>query len=254
MEAGAFKPILTALAMPPAGLLLVIALGLALAVGKRWRLGVGVAAAGAAGLWILSCHGFAMLLAGSLLPSVRPATPERLRDVQAIVVLGGGVVHDAPEYGLPQPNGYLLARLRYGARLARGTGKPLAFSGGVGWAAVDGDLAPEGDVARRVLSEDFGIEPRWVDASSRDTHENALRTHDLLAPRGIRRIALVTHAWHMPRAIREFERAGFTVVPAPTGFAARESRPLLEWLPSADGLSLSRLVLREAAGRAIQAQ
>jgi len=104
-----------------------------------------------------------------------------------------------------------------------------------------------------VLSQDFGLEPRWIDAGSRDTHENALRTRDLLAAQGIRRIALVTHAWHMPRSVREFERAGFTVVPAPTGFAAPEARPLLEWLPSADGLALSRLVLREAAGRAVQA-
>jgi uncharacterized SAM-binding protein YcdF (DUF218 family) len=254
MQAGELKPILTALAMPPTGLLLLILLGLVLAAGKRWRLGVGVAAVGTTALWILSCHGFAMLLAGSLLPQVRPATPDRLRGVQAIVVLGGGVVRDAPEYGMAQPNGYLLARLRYGARLARSTGKPLAFSGGVGWASVDGDIAPEGEVARRVLSQDYGLEPRWIDAESRDTHENALRTRDLLAPQGIRRIALVTHAWHMPRAVREFESAGFTVVPAPTGFASRESRPLLEWLPSADGLMLSRLVLREAAGRVVQAQ
>jgi uncharacterized SAM-binding protein YcdF (DUF218 family) len=195
-----------------------------------------------------------MLLAGSLLPQVPPATPERLQGVQAIVVLGGGVVRDAPEYGMAQPNGYLLARLRYGAHLAKGTGKPLAFSGGIGWAAVDGGIAPEGEVARRVLSQDYGLAPRWTDAESRDTRESALRTRDLLAPEGIKRIALVTHAWHMPRAVHEFERAGFTVVPAPTGFASPEVRPLLEWLPSADGLTLSRLVLREALGRAIQRQ
>lgn len=254
MPAGALKPILTALAMPPAGLLLLIALGLVLALGRHRRTGIGLAAAGTAALWLLSCHGLALLLAGSLLPQERPATPEQLRDVQAIVVLGGGVVRDAPEYGTAQPNAYLLARLRYGARLARATGKPLACAGGVGWASVDGDIPPEGDVARRVLSQDYGLEPRWIDAQSRDTHENALRMRDLLAPAGIRRIALVTHAWHMPRAQREFEQAGFSVVPAPTGFPSPESRPLLEWLPSADGLALSRLVLREAAGRLIQAQ
>src|SRR4051794_21321727 len=254
MSTGELKPILTALAMPPAGLLLLVVLGLVLARGKRWRQGVGIAATGTAGLWLLSCHGVAMLLASLLLPHVRPATPDRLQTVQAIVVLGGGVVRDAPEYGMAQPNGYLLARLRYGARLARNTGKPLAFSGGIGWASVEGGIAPEGEVARRVLSQDYGLTPRWIDNTSHDTRENALRTRELLGAQGIQRIALVTHAWHMPRAVREFERAGFTVVPAPTGFASPESRPLLEWLPSAEGLTFSRLVLREAAGRVIQGQ
>lgn len=248
------KPIVTALVLPPASPLLLVLLGLLLAVGKRWRAGVGLAAFATLSLWLLSCHAVAMLLAGSLLPQVRPATPERLQGVQAIVILGGGVLRDAPEYGMAQPSGALLARLRYGARLAKVTGKPLAFSGGIGWAAVDGGIAPEGEVARRVLSQDYGLAPRWTDSQSRDTHESALRTRDLLAPESIRRIALVTHAWHMPRSVREFERAGFTVVPAPTGFASPEVRPLLEWLPSANGLALSRLVLREALGRAIQPQ
>jgi uncharacterized SAM-binding protein YcdF (DUF218 family) len=254
MNPAELKPILGTLALPPTGLLLLILLGLALAASRRWRLGLGLAASATVALWLLSCHAFAMLLAASLLPQVRPATPEQLQSVQAIVVLGGGVLRDAPEYGAAQPTGYLLARLRYGAGLARSTGKPLAFSGGIGWAAVGGGIAPEGEVARRVLSQDYGVAPRWTDSESRDTRENALRTRDLLAPEGIRRIALVTHAWHMPRSVREFERAGFSVVPAPTGFASPEVRPLLEWLPSADGLTLSRLVLREALARAVQPQ
>lgn len=252
MNPAELKPILAALALPPTGPLLLVVLGMLLALGRRRRLGLALVASATAALWLLSCHGFGMLLAASALPQVRPATPDRLQGVQAIVVLGGGVLRDAPEYGAAQPNGVLLARLRYGARLARETGKPLAFSGGIGWAAVNGDIAPEGDVAARVLSQDYGMAARWNDAVSRDTRENALRTRDLLVPAGIQRIALVTHAWHMPRAVREFERAGFTVVPAPTGFPSAEMRPLLEWLPSSDGLSLSRLVLREALGRAVQ--
>src|SRR4051812_43816695 len=98
-----FKPILTALAMPPTGLLLLVLLGLLLAAGRRWRAGLGLAACATAALWIVSCHGFGMLLAATLLPPVRPATPERLQGVQAIVVLGAGVVRDAPEYGMAQP-------------------------------------------------------------------------------------------------------------------------------------------------------
>lgn len=252
MELGELKPVLSALALPPAAPLLLLAIGLLLAARRRKRLGLGVAWFAAAQLWLLSCSGFALLLSRLLLPQVQPLDRAALDRVQAVVVLGAGVLRDAPEYEVPQPNGYLLARLRYGARLAREAGKPLAFSGGVGWASIGGGIAPEGDAAKAALQQDFGLVPRWVDGESRDTHENALRTRDLLQPAGVQRIALVTHAWHMPRAMREFERAGFVVVPAPTGFLAPQVRPLLQWIPSGEGLADSRVVLREALGLLVQ--
>ena len=80
---------------------------------------------------------------------------------------------------------------------------------------------------------------------SRDTAENAEQIRALLARDGIQRIALVTSAWHMPRAAQLFSAAGFTVLQAPTNFAAATQRPLLEWLPSPPGLQASQRVLRE---------
>jgi uncharacterized SAM-binding protein YcdF (DUF218 family) len=61
----------------------------------------------------------------------------------------------------------------------------------------------------------------------------------------VQHIALVTHGWHMPRSQKHFEEAGFKVLPAPTGLIRPLERPLLEWLPSAHGLTASRQVLRE---------
>ena len=52
----------------------------------------------------------------------------------------------------------------------------------------------------------------------------------------------------MPRSVRAFQAAGFSVVPAPTGFPSAETRPLLAWLSSSEGLTLSRHVLREVLG------
>lgn len=245
---GELKPILTALVMPPAAPLLLALLGLLLAARRHLRTGLAIAFIGIAALWLLACHAVAAWLAASVLPQVEPARPAQLAQaqVQAIVVLGGGVLPRAPEYGVAQPGSYTLARLRYGAWLSRQAGKPVAFAGGVGWAAGD-DFPSEAEVARRTLLE-FGVALRWADAQSRDTAENAQRMHELLAREGITRIALVTDSWHMPRALLEFRRAGFTVTPAPNGFPATETRGLLTWLPSSEGVTLSRQVLREALG------
>ncbi len=72
--------------------------------------------------------------------------------------------------------------------------------------------------------------------------------HALLAKDGVRRIALVTSSWHMPRSVLAFEQAGFEVLPAPTVFNLPQQRPLLEWLPSLHGLLGSQRVLREWLG------
>lgn len=253
MELGEFKPFLTALVLPPAAPLLLAFLGWLL-VRRKKALG-GVLCVGAlGGLWLLGCNAVAVWLALHILPQV-PALPPataaaalQARQVQAVVVLGGGVQAFAPEYGSAQPTADTASRLRYGVWLARQSHLPLAFAGGVGW-ANSGTAAPsEGAVARAVASQDYGMALRWVDDQSRDTAENASKLHALLARDGVQRIALVTQAWHMPRAQQAFEQAGFTVVPAPTGFTLPQQRSMLEWLPTGHGLQASREVLREWLG------
>lgn len=249
MEAGELKPLLAALVLPPAGPLLLALLGVLVATRRR-RLGLALATLGIAAALLLSTNAVALLLAPHLMPGVRAAQPQDLQPAGAIVVLGGGLAFEAPEYATAQPNGHTLQRLRYGAWLARRTGKPLAFAGGVGWAAAGTGAEPEGAVARRVL-EEYALEPRWVDDRSRDTGENAARMAQLLHPAGVRRIALVTDATHMPRAAAAFRRAGFEVLPAPTGFPSPQARPLLEWLPSGVGVQTNRSLVREWLARVV---
>ncbi len=253
MSPGELKPLLTALALPPAGPLLLALLGL-LVMARRWLAGAILSLLGIGALWFLSCNAVGVGLAHSLLPQVKPVNVRsaEMANVQAIVILGGGVLGQAPEYGLAQPSGPTLERVRYGAWLARQTKKPLAFAGGVGWAAGP-NTTPEADVARTVLKDDYGLELRWSDSRSRDTAENATRMAQAMRGDRIQRIALVTHAWHMPRAVAAYQKAGFQVTPAPTGFAVPRERELLEWLPSVHGLDLSRSVLREWLGRQLGA-
>jgi uncharacterized SAM-binding protein YcdF (DUF218 family) len=250
MLPGELKPVLTALLLPPAGPLLLMLLGVLLATRRRGA-GLLIALAGLVLAWLLSTTAIALVLARVLLPPLEAARTEQVQQVQAIVVLGGGVLPRAPEFGAAQPSPHTLGRLRYGAWLARQTGKPLAFAGGIGWAAAGTDTEAEGTVAARTLQDDYGMKLRWMDDRSRDTTENAARMAEQLRRDGIRRIALVTDATHIPRAVAAFRAVGFEVLPAPTNFVIAAERPLLQWLPSTTGIADCRALIREWLARAV---
>lgn len=258
---GSWKPLFTALVLPPVPWLgLVIASAALMRRHRGW--GWTLALTACAGLWLCSTDGMAELVVRRL---VQPPVALELaresavlqdpavRRASAVVVLGGGRERLAPEYGAASLSPPTLDRLRYGIWLGRRLDLPLAFSGGVGHRG--GQEAPEAEVAGRVAAEEFGSPLRWQETASRDTRENADLTVPLLARDGVRRIVLVTHGWHMPRALRAFREAAarsgadIEVVPAPMALAQRQEDPLLRWLPSAEGSMLVRQALREWLGR-----
>ena len=243
---GEIKAIAAALLLPPALPLLLAVAGL---LCSRRAIGRLLIAVGLLALWLVSCNATAVWLSQQLLPQVKVLEPSRQAQllasgVQAIVILGGGIQPFASEYGQAQPNASTAARLRYGFQLAKHSGLPMAFAGGIGWSNSGQAVPSEASTAKAFTTEN-GLTLRWTEDQSRDTAENADRMHDLLEPAGIHSITLVTHAWHMPRSQALFEKAGFKVLPAPMGFILPSERPLLEWIPSAQGLTSSRNVLRE---------
>ncbi len=251
MEPAEWRPILAALALPPAAPLLLAGLGFLLGLRRR-VLGGALVAAGVAALWLLSCNAVAIQLSHRLLRQVAPLPAATVADhlkfqqVQAIVVLGGGVQARVPELDGPQPSTHTTARVLYGAWLARQSALPLAFAGGLGWAnAGDAAHPSEAEAVAQMLRRLGAPAPRWLDDTSRDTAENARNIVPMLQRAGVRRVALVTSAAHMPRAVLAFENAGMPALPAPTDFLVPSQRPLLEWLPSAHGLQASQTVLRE---------
>lgn len=177
-----------------------------------------------------------------------PAIPHEgiVPEAGAIVVLGADIVPHATEYGGATLGELSLARLRYGATLARRTGLPLVTSGGV----LHWRTHPLSEIMAEVLRTEFRQKARWRETKSQTTGGNAAGTAALLRAEGIERVLLVTHAWHMPRAKRAFERAGLQVVPAPTAFRAWPALKWASFVPSAGALRESRWALHEAAGRA----
>jgi len=163
---------------------------------------------------------------------------------QAIVVLGARRYADAPEYDFQDTVGPLgLERVRYAAWLQRKTGLPILVSGG----APGGEKTAEADHMRSVLTDEFRANVKWVERESRNTLENAAFSQKLLADAKIHHVYLVTQAWHMRRATSAFEAVGIQVTPAPTGFQTltRREREETAYLPSAWGMTLTSLALRE---------
>lgn len=264
MTGNELKPLLSVFAMPQTIGLAITGLGLCLALStraSRWRRTAVVACVtGMATLWLGSIQMTALWLQDHVLdpPAALRASDiaELRRQVQgkrpadtAIVVLGGGRQGQAVEYGTSMLTEAPLARLHYGVWLARSTGLPLAYSGGVGWAQTEG--ASEAQTAQMVASRDYGLPLRWLEASSRDTRENARLSVAMLKQAGVRRIVVVTHASHMRRAVRAFMQAGgadVEVIAAPMGFITLEDRWPLAWLPSAHGYRLVDAAWHEVIG------
>ena len=99
------------------------------------------------------------------------------------------------------------------------------------------------------LRETFDVPVRWLEGESRNTAENARFSASMLGGAGVERVALVSQAWHLPRATAEFERAGLGVIPAPTEFASAPPPGLHGWIPRAYHLQQSTQALHEWLGR-----
>lgn len=239
--------LLKQLLLPP-GVLLLMLLAAWWLRGRFPRLARGCFVLGIAGLWLLSLP-ISVEWSARLLerepPLLEAQWPELAQRVDAILVLGAGRERDDPAWGGDQPSPLAMERLRYAARLAKASGLPLLTSGGLHFGAPPSEAA----LGAQVLARDFAVSVRWQEQRSRTTWENATRSAELLRGTGVRRVLLVTQAWHMPRARWCFEQVGFQVLGAPVGFlGVANGRPGGGWLPEGKALWQSTLLLNEALG------
>ena len=163
----------------------------------------------------------------------------------AIVVLAAGVWEGAD--GERELKPHTLQRLVGAWELARNRSWPIILSGG---SLRGGDETLADAMARRLTLWGFKG-PLVLEGRSRTTWENLARSAPLLEAEAITDVVVVTHAYHMRRALLSAGKAlpGLTLHAWPVGHLADGRTPTaLDWLPDAGNLFQSCLALREWLG------
>jgi uncharacterized SAM-binding protein YcdF (DUF218 family) len=215
---------------------------------RRITLGRRVLAAGILLLVFLGNGPFANLLISPLerqYPSIGPGPDPRIGACDLVVVLGGGHVDDPALPAAGKLSSSELGRLVEGIRLLRmAPHARLVLSGP---ANRPGNPTHASIVAEAAVS--LGVPDGRIDRieTARDTAEEAAAVR-LLA--GEHQVALVTSAWHMPRAAALFRKAGVNFIACPADFSAK-SEPRSDFrdcLWSSDALDRSTRAVHEWLG------
>jgi uncharacterized SAM-binding protein YcdF (DUF218 family) len=209
-----------------------------------WRLVVG-------SLLLLAVLGLSPVGNALLVPLEErfPRWDERQGAPHGIVVLGGALSPDVSHARDTVALNEAAERLTAVADLAqRYPAARIIFSGGSG--SVLFDERPEAEFAVRSL-ETMGVPRSRVVAEgrSRNTIENARYSLELAQPKPGERWLLVTSAYHLPRAVGIFRRAGFPVEAHPVDWRTRGPQDALRPFPTlGEGLRRTDTAVREWIG------
>ncbi|MBU6303361.1 MAG: YdcF family protein [Verrucomicrobia bacterium] len=202
---------------------------------------------------------FLTLAACTPLPSLLLATLEtrfpavavaELETADAIVCLGGGASPSDAE-----PAGIHLRgsadRLATALLLARGGRAPVLVLGGGGY-LIHGAWRSEAEAVTDALRPPGGTGPEILGLGlCANTRDEAVKVAQLARERGWNRVHLVTSAYHLPRAVAAFRRAGMVVQPIPCNFqTASTTGQTSRWFgaPGTAGLEHLELWLHEILG------
>jgi uncharacterized SAM-binding protein YcdF (DUF218 family) len=166
-----------------------------------------------------------------------------------IIVLGGPIDADlSAAHGVPVVRS-APDRMIAAAALARKYPKArIVFSGGS--PNLISNDAREADYASEIL-ESLGVSKArlTMERRSRNTYENAEFSKALVAPKDGERWLLVTSAYHMPRSVGLFRKAGFNVEPYPVDWRVGGVADIFAFSNVAgDGLGRTDVAIREWMG------
>ncbi len=249
-------------ALYPLGLVMVFAM---LSVLARWRRKLLMARA----CWVLalaifllaSNPRFAALSIRSLEKQHPPVAIDQLQKHDVILVLGGGL--RLPKYPAKTVQlGSGSDRYWHAAQLFRqGKANSILLTGGNVY-KQDG-VKGEAHYAAEIL-RDWGLPASaiLIEDKSRTTQQNFLNSLSMLLEEKANSVILVTSAYHMPRALQDFNlildshqgwpkgSTSLTITPASADILIRDenSPALMSWIPSVSALSLTTIAAHEYYG------
>jgi len=179
-------------------------------------------------------------------PEMAPSA--KLEGYAGMVVLGGGLESGRAQLAHVQPMLNDAAERMTGtvAALRHNPGLRVLFTGGEG--ALMGIGQSEAERAK-MFFDSLGVSVQQVqyESASRNTYENAVLTAKLQGVDPTQRWLLVTSAWHMPRSMATFQKAGWNVTAYPVDFRTGDSSNWLEF-SMAGGAVEWQLALHELVG------
>jgi uncharacterized SAM-binding protein YcdF (DUF218 family) len=239
------KKIVSAFLLPP-GLFVMLLAGLGAIFLVRKKIACGLFNLILAGvIWALATAPVADRI---MAPLEQPYSEVNMPSGDVIVLLGGGIAEGVPDFsGRGAPSAGMLSRIVTAVRLQRRLDVPIVVSGG----RVYRNVSSEAMIARRFLT-DLGVAKSQIitEERSRDTRENARFTKELCRQRGFKKPILLTSAYHLPRAVYLFEKAGLAVTAFPAGFKTAVDRRYgwQDLLPSMGCLDTTSKALHEYLG------
>lgn len=219
------------------------------AVGRRARFARRTAWLAWGAMWILATPVLGLFLRAWMEtrgPDLREALAGRDPEKTALVVLSGGMrTYDREVPWAERLNPASTQRTLTAARVWKEHPMGLVIVAGAPTAKAHAmrELLAALDVPRaRVMLE----------RTSWNTRQNARNCAEILRARGMETVVLVTSALHLGRAVRDFNRAGVTVIPVAADIVGRSRLTVDYFIPSTSGLACMSAVVHESLGRLVR--
>lgn len=194
-------------------------------------------------LYVCSTNQFGSWLAQQVESDYPVRDISELQEVDAILVLGGGVGYTK---GVIELNGSADRVLQGGRLLKAGKAPKIVITDGGGF----GDRPASEAMAEFLMDLEVPRKSIIEENQALTTYEHTQYLGAIFEEEKIRSVILVTSAWHMRRSIAVFESnmEGLVLIPFPVDSEQGKTDTFLDYLPTVDGLFKTTKILKEYIG------